>query len=91
MATSSKVLTKTLKDLIADGTKHTYKNDLQRTYPRFLFNYERNQIAIEGLSKFLDKSAEEVGEYLIKARSDVIVRQADGKIAVMTDKVLSPP
>ncbi|WP_237396883.1 hypothetical protein [Okeania sp. KiyG1] len=87
----AKFLQKTLKDLIADGTKHTYKNDLQRTYPRFLFNYERNQIAIEGLSKFLDKSAEEVGEYLIKARSDVIVRQADGKIAVMTDKVLSPP
>ncbi|MEE3718587.1 hypothetical protein V2H45_17745 [Tumidithrix elongata RA019] len=46
---------------------------------------------IEGMRSRLDTAATGVGNYLIKARTDVIARRPDGSISVNTQGIIYPP
>ena len=64
--------------------------DLRTEYRSLLIRADKNQIINSGLSLFIDSAAEEVGKYLVRARTDVVTRRPDGTIAVSTDGVLYP-
>jgi hypothetical protein len=76
--------------LLFDAIEFSYKNDVRRQYVKLQYYSNRNQTAISGLSSFIDYTAEAVGKYLLRARTDVVTRRPDGTIAVSADGVLYP-
>ena len=77
--------------VLFDALEFTYKDSVRRQYVRLQYAYNRNQIQVVGLSSFIDYAAEEVGQYLLKARPDIVTRRPDGTIAVSVDGVVYPP
>ena len=77
--------------VLLDALEFTYKDSVRRQYVRLQYAYNRNQIQVVGLSSFIDYAAEEVGQYLLKARPDIVTRRPDGTIAVSVDGVVYPP
>jgi|GEM_PF-1922902 len=77
--------------LIFDALEFSYKNDLRRRYARLLDIYNRNQFLIIGMQSYQDYAATEVGNYLVKARTDVVSRRSDGSISVSTKGIIYPP
>ncbi|MBD2776322.1 hypothetical protein [Iningainema tapete] len=77
--------------LLFNALEFTYKDDVRRQYERLRVYTKRNQELISGLSSSIDFSAQEVGQYLMRSRTDVVNRRSDGTIAVSVDGVLYPP
>jgi hypothetical protein len=77
--------------VLFEALEFTYKDSVRRQYVRLQYAYNRNQIQVVGLSSFIDYAAEEVGQYLLKARPDIVTRRPDGTIAVSVDGVVYPP
>jgi len=77
--------------VLFEALEFTYKDTVRRQYVRLQYAYNRNQIQVVGLSSFIDYAAEEVGNYLLKARPDIVTRRPDGTIAVTVDSVVYPP
>lgn len=77
--------------LLFNALQFSYKEDVRRQYERLKAYSNRNQQMISGLSSSIDFSAQEVGQYLIKTRTDVVIRRPDGTIAVSVNGVVSPP
>ena len=78
----------------ATFTAHDFfaEQEIRKDYMKLKYSYyQQNQIIISGLSSFLDSAAEEVGNYLIRARSDVVTKKPDGSIEVRIDGVVYPP
>jgi hypothetical protein len=79
-----------VNSLLFNALQFSYKEDVRTQYARLKAYINRNQEIISGLSSTIDFSAQEVGQYLIKTRTDVVTRRPDGTIAVSTSGVLYP-
>lgn len=77
--------------LLFNALQFTYKEDIRKRYELLKAYSNRNQKMISGLSSLIDLSAQEVGQYLTKTRTDVVTRRSDGTIAVSVKGVISPP
>jgi hypothetical protein len=77
--------------LLFNALQFSYKEDVRKQYELLKAYSNRNQQMISGLSSSIDFSAQEVGRYLIKTRTDVVTRRPDGTIAVSINGVVSPP
>ncbi|MGB5962592.1 MAG: hypothetical protein WBG73_18140 [Coleofasciculaceae cyanobacterium] len=77
--------------LLFNALEFTYKEDVRKQYELLKAYSNRNQKMISGLSSLIDSSAQEVGQYLVKTRTDVVTRRPDGTVAVSIKGVVSPP
>jgi hypothetical protein len=83
---------------IADSIQSAFFNasdsvaqqNLRNDFQVLLRNYEQQQIIISAYSTFLDAVAEEIGQYSLKSRSDVVTKRSDGTIAVSINGVVNP-
>ncbi len=80
-----------IKSALSNASDTFAEQALRDDYQRLLTQYDKNQIIIAALSSVIDSTAEEVGKYLLTARTDVVTRKPDGTIAVSADGVLYPP
>jgi hypothetical protein len=77
--------------LLFNALQFTYTEDVRKQYELLKAYSNRNQKTISGLSSSIDFSAQEVGQYLTKTRTDVVTRRSDGTISVSVKGVISPP
>lgn len=77
--------------LLFNALQFIYKEDVRKQYELLKAYSNRNQKTISGLSSSIDFSAQEVGQYLTKTRTDVVTRRSDGTISVSVKGVISPP
>ncbi|MFB8788085.1 MAG: hypothetical protein U7123_04390 [Potamolinea sp.] len=77
--------------LLFNALQFSYKEDVRKQYELLKAYSNRNQQIISGLSSSIDFSAQEVGQYLTKTRTDVVTRRPDGTIAVSINGVVFPP
>jgi len=79
-----------VNSLLFNALQFSYEEDVRTQFEQLKAKINRNQELISGLSSAVDFSAEEVGQYLIRTRTDVVTRRPDGTIAVSTSGVLYP-
>jgi hypothetical protein len=79
-----------VNSLLFNALQFSYEEDVRTQFEQLKAKINRNQELISGLSSTVDFSAEEVGQYLIRTRTDVVTRRPDGTIAVSTSGVLYP-
>jgi Bacterial pre-peptidase C-terminal domain len=80
-----------INDLLFEAIQFSYQEELRRNYESLLVQTQKNQARIEELSSGIEFSAQEVGQYLLDARSDVVRRSSNGAISVGVDGIVYPP
>ncbi len=79
-----------LNTFILEGLKVLYRDDFRRTYEQMMLDYARGGEILIDLEAEIRDISTDLGDHLLQNRSDVVVRQNDGSIGVLTEDIIYP-